>query len=400
MSNIDTETQAPEEAPVETRVPLNETPVDGPGSGRSTLRQQLEKNVESARKPAEAKPAPKGQTTKKSRARQEMEEQAAPEEAPAEGEVAAEETPEGDGGTTLKAPEGWAKEAKAVWEQLPPTVQAAVNKREADMAKGVDDLKKKQGEIDQVLQPRMEVIRRHGHTPAQAVNQLFSWFEALSANPQVAFPALAQSFKFDLRAIPGLLPQQQQTPAQQAAQVDPKAQPAPEEIPVGVQNYVKTLEQKINELQQGVSQQFSQLSNSFQQQTQAKTEEILTNWAKDKPYFEDVRRVMGQLIQSGTVAPLQNGSADLDKAYDMALWAMPEVRQKVQADLKTKDDAARKAKADTEKRAQQEQADKARRASAGSLTGGAPGNPVQPGKPKKGKSVRESIMEARQELAE
>jgi hypothetical protein len=399
MSNVDTETVAPVEAPVETRVPLNEAPVDGPGSGRSTLRKELEKNAEAARKPAA--PQPKGQTTKKSRARQEMEEQETPEEAPAEGEVAPAEgeTPE-EGGAALKAPEGWAKEAKAVWEQLPPAVQTAVNKREADMAKGVDDLKKKQAEIDQVLQPRMEVIRRHGHTPAQAVNQLFSWFEALSANPTVAFPALAQSFKFDLRAIPGLLPQQQQTPAQPAAQPDPKKQPAPEEIPPSVQNYVKTLEQQINELKQGVDQRLGQLSNSFQQQTQAKTEEILMSWAKDKPYFEDVRRVMGQLIQSGTVAPLPNGSADLDKAYDMALWAMPEVRAKVQADQKAKEDAARKAKADAEKKLQQEQADKARKAAAGSLTGGAPGNPPQPGKPKKGKSVRESIMEARQELAE
>ena len=46
MSNLDTETQAPAEAPV----PLNETPVDGPGSGRSEIRKQLEKSVDEARK--------------------------------------------------------------------------------------------------------------------------------------------------------------------------------------------------------------------------------------------------------------------------------------------------------------------------------------------------------------
>jgi hypothetical protein len=261
------------------------------------------------------------------------------------------------------------------------------------MAKGVDALKKTYNELDQVLQPRMDVIRRHGHTPAQAVNQLFAWFEALSANPQAAFPALAQSFKFDLKSLPGMVAQ-----AAQAA-VDPaKALPAvkPEDIPP----YVKTLEQQIAEIKQGFTQQIGQLSNTFAQQTQAKTEEILANWSKDKPYFEEVRKMMAHLIQSQAVAPLPNGSADLDKAYDMALYALPEVRQKVLAEQAEKAEAARKAKLDAEKKAQQAQADKARKAS-GSVVGGAPGSPsTAQGKPKKSKSVRESIMEAREQLSE
>lgn len=377
--------------------PMNEAPVDGPGSGRSKLRSQLEKNVETVRTRDEAAAkAPKA--PQKSRARQELEEQEAevPEQEVTEPVVEDQQTEQ----PQVLAPEGWAKEAKAEWEKLPPTVQAAVAKREADMAKGVDEIKKKYSEIDQALAPRMEVIRRHGHTPAQAVNQLFAWFEALSANPVQAFPALAQSFKFDLRHIPGLqqVLQQQQDPKlaqQEQKPIDPA------EIPQGVQNYVKSLEQRINELKQGVSQQFTQLTSSFAQQQQAKTEEILMTWAKDKPYFDDVRKMMAHLISSQAVPPLANGSADLDKAYDMAIYALPDVRQRViDAQKKTEDDA-RKAKAATEKKLQQEQADKARRAGA-SLTPGAPGAAVaQQGKPKgKSKSVRESIMEARQELSD
>jgi len=98
---------------------------------------------------------------------------------------------------------------------------------------------------------------------------------------------------------------------------------------------------------------------------------------------------------------MANGNADLDKAYDMAIFAIPDVRTKILADQQKAADNARTAKAAAERAAQQEQANKARRASGGSLTPGAPGNLIAPtGKPKKGKSVRESIMEAREELSE
>ena len=385
-------------------IPRNEAPVDGPGSGRSQLRQQLEKNVDTARKAEGREPARK--QPQRSRARQEMDAQAQEPEPGQQEPVAGEEPAESAQGQQVqtKPPEGWAKEAKAVWEQLPPEIQTAVSKRETDMAKGVDDLKKKYTEIDQALQPRMDVIRRHGHTPAAAINQLFAWFEAISANPQVAFPALAQSFKFDLRTLPGLVQaaqaqQQQPQPGQQPVQGQQPAQQT--DIPPALQQYIGQLQQEVQALKEGVGQQIGQLTSSFAQQSQAKTEEILANWAKDKPYFEDVRKMMAHLITSQAVPPLPNGNADLDKAYDMAMFALPDVRTKILADQQTAAEEARKVKAAAEKAAQQEQANKARRASGGSLTPSAPGNVIaQQGKPKKGKSVRESIMDARAELSE
>lgn len=402
VENADVGGGAPPPAP-----PINETPVDGPGSGRSELRKQLEKNAEAVRKGGEQRRPP----AQRSRARQELEQlEADPAEAepqPAEG---GEPQPQSD----LKPPEGWAKEAKAEWANLSPAIQTAVAKREADMAKGVEDLKKKQAEIDQALAPRLDTIRRHGHTPAQAVNQLFAWFEALSANPHQAFPALANSFKFDLRSIPGLVPQgmsqqQQQLPQQQQQQPGPQGQQQQQQPPVGdlppaLQQYFQSLEKRVQDLYMGLDQKFGQqlgqLNNSFEQQSQAKTEEILANWAKDKPHYEGVRKMMAYLIGSGAIPPLPNGTADLDKAYDAALFAVPEVRQQVLAEQQKAAEDARKVKAEAEKKLQAEQAAKARKA-AGSISPSAPGNPTLPqDKRKKGKSVRESIMEAREELTE
>ncbi len=401
MADENIEVQTPETPAPTPEVPMNERPVDGPGSGRGELRKQLEKSAEQARKADgtfdKRQPAKQPQ---RSRARQEaeaQEQEAAP--APAEGE---QEAPV-EGQTETKPPEGWTREAKAEWERLPPHVQAAVSKREEDMNKGVEQLKASHKDIDEALKPRLDTIRRFGHTPAQAVNQLFAWFEALGANPQAAFPALAQSFKFDLKTLPGM----QATPPAAAPGTQPGAQPPAQPVAqpgspaADIPPYVKTLEDRIAELQNTFGQQLNYLGQNFQQASQAKTEEILANWAKDKPYFEEVRQMMGHLISSNAVAPLANGSADLDKAYDMALYALPDVRNKVLADQQQKAEAARVAKAAAEKKAQQEQADKARKAAAGSLTQGAPGAPAagQTAK-KKGKSVRESIMEARQELSE
>ena len=111
------------------------------------------------------------------------------------------------------APAAWTKEAKEVWAQLPPAVQAAVVKREADVQKGVDELKQRYTDLDQALAPHVQAIRQHGHTPAQAVHQMFSWFQALTANPDAAFPALIKSFNYDPRR---LVPQQQPAAAQPA----------------------------------------------------------------------------------------------------------------------------------------------------------------------------------------
>lgn len=387
-------------------LPMNERPADGPGSGRSEIRKELEKSFDTARKSERSREAPPKKYV--SSARKEAAAQGQ-EAAPAEGEAEAAPAEEAAAEPATAAPEGWTKEAKAEWENLPPAVQAAVAKREVDMSKGVEQIQKKYAEIDQVLQPRMETIRKHGHTPAQAVNQLFAWFESLSANPQVAFPALAESFKYNLRSIPGLIPaeliqlwqEKQKAGQQQPGQQQPAAEAQPGgEVPAGVQKYINELNQKLQALEQGFTNQLGQLSSSFQQQSQAKTEEILANWSRDKPHFEEVRRTMSRLIASQEVPPLPNGAADLDRAYDMALWALPEIREKILAEQRQKADAELKAKQAAERKAQQDQADKARRAQAGSITGSAPGAPGLPAKPRKGKSVGESIREAIGELRE
>jgi hypothetical protein len=371
-------------------------PPSGPGSGRSDLRLQLEKNFETDRKATEKAAAPpkKAKTAKRVAGGAEID--AA--EAPAAGAEAAEAPAEGEGGqqaqpAAVAAPEGLSAEAKAAWADTPPAVQAAVAKRLADSAKGVEELKGKYAELDQALAPHMEAIRRHGMTPAQSINQLFSWFQALGANPAVAFPALAKSFNLDLAQL--IAPQQQPQPGNGQDPAQPGTPVSPE-----VQKYINDLQAKVDGLQQAFTQKIGAVENTVAQQAQTKTNEILAMWSKGKDHFESVRQLMANLIASGAV-PLKDGQVDLDSAYEMAIYANPEVRTKV---LTAQQEAQKKeaaAKAAAEKKAQQEQADKARKAGV-SVAGAAPGSPGTPGAKGTGKrkSVRESILEAQAELTE
>lgn len=382
-------------------VPLNERPADGPGSGRSALRKDLEKNMATDRKGREAAAVAEAKAPPK-KARGINHQDAEPEPEVVEGAGAdgqPVEGAEGEGQEAVEAlapPKGISKEAAAEWANAPRAVQEAFIKREEQMAQGVQALQQRYADIDGAIAPRLETIRKHGHTPGQAVNQLFAWFELLSANPQQGFPALAESFRFDLRKL--VQPQQAQPGAQPGAE---GGQPEGAISPA-VQSYIDGLTQQVQQLNDVVTQRFGTLENTFAQQSQAKSQEILDNWSKGKPHFEEVRQAMAQILQAGIVPPLANGGADLDAVYDRAIYMMPEIRAKVLADQRKAEQAELKKKQDAERKAQQDQAIAARRAQGGSLGLGAPGNPVDgAGAPKKGKgkSVRESINQAREELS-
>lgn len=416
----ETETGAPE--PTErTRPPMNETPVNGPGSGRSELRTQLEKSFADSRR-SERNQEQVERDTKRSKGQRdqrqtERTEQTERRERPT---TEADQTEEPEGQTepaegeeqteraeSLAAPEAWTKEAKAEWENLSPTLQAAIVKREKDSAKGVEQLlqaKKAFEPIAAVLQPRMEAIQQNGHTPAEAVNQLFAWFDALAQDvgrvkggqQPVAFSALVQSFGLDPRTIFGA-----GTAQPGAASPEPKTteQQPVGEIPAPVQAYITGLEQKLGNLTTAIERKFGALENTFASQREAQTQEVIDSWAKDKPYFNDVKVMMGHLLASNQIPALANGSADLDTAYDMAVYANPVTRAKSLDDQRKKAEKDARDKAERERNANQAHANGARKAAVG-LGPSSPGTttPAVGKQAGKGKSVRESLMEAMEEV--
>ncbi len=307
---------------------------------------------------------------------------------------------EGAGATSVKPPEGWPPAAANEWASMSPTAQAVVAKRFAETQKGVTELKARYADIDRAVQPHLDAIRSHGHTPAQAVHQLFAWFQALAQNPGQAFPALARSFNYDLSQFvqpPAGVPQQ---PAQAGGQASAGAAAEAEgDIPPSVQRYIDTLASQfgghIGQLNQGLEY----LHRNYQAANAAKTNEVLMSWSKDKPHFERVRQTMAQLISSGAV-PLVEGRVDLDGAYAKAVWMDDTTRAEMLAKQEADKAEAAKAAAAAAAKAQADKVGAARRANV-SLTPGAPGTDpgaAARGQRKKGMSVRESIQQAREEL--
>lgn len=394
------------------------------GKGRMGIRESLEKGFSDARKAApeerpsrggkEGRFAPEGPKGSKGAGTAEKA-GAAPEEGDTKPDPG---TQPGDVGATEAAvvpKEGAEKlappatlknnaEALAEWEKA-PALAAAYVRREEEMSKGVEKLKAAHAEVDQAIAPHAEAIRRHGHTPGQAVGQLFGWFQSIAANPKVALPALLQSFNVRPEDV---FPQLRAAPAAQAAAAavagDPAVQPggqsapAAYELPAEYRQLMDGTFQKVSALEQ----QLQQFQQSQQSQQQRATEQIVTGWSKDKPHFERVRGQMAKLIQSGVVGLTSEGQVDLDGAYEAAVYADPELRTTMVADAQKKAQDAAAARAAVEQKAQQEAADKAR-AKAKGLAPSAPGAGPAAGaaaQRKKGMSVGESLREAMKEVRE
>lgn len=351
-----------------------------------TVREQIKKSIAETSEPAPEK-APKNKRTGRF-------EKAAQETASAD---PAAQTPPAD---DTPAPASLSPEAKAAWQNAPKEIKDAFIKREADMQKGVDELKQRYALIDQAIAPHTDALRQMNATPQEAVNRMFMWFKALGGTPKEAFPALAQSMGLDWNQLVGsTAPQQQQDPA--------AAAPAEgTDIPEPVKQYIGKLEQQLQTLG-GMVQQVGGRFQSFEEQAQAqnmaRTTENLNQWAKDKPHFESVRTEMAAMLQSGMIPLLPNGQVDLDTAYERAIYFNPEVRTKVLAEQQQANQQVQQQTEQAATTANQQQVEKARKASVSIPSRNTPGaNNAAPGggkkKPAQKMSVRDSLKAAMAEL--
>lgn len=362
-----------------------------------TVREQIKRSME------EVANEQSGNTTKDPKTGRFQKRGKAQEAAPPAPAAQQQQTPPAD---DIPAPASLAPEAKAAWANAPKEIKEAFVKREADMQKGVDELKQRYALIDQAIAPHTDALRQMNATPQEAVNRMFMWFKALGGTPNEAFPALAQSMGLDWNKVVAATTGQQQPSAQQAQQGQPDPAAQPDEIPEAVKNYIGKLEQQLQNLGgmvQQVGGRFQTLEEAAQAQNLARTTENLNQWAKDKPHYESVRVDMAQLLQSGMIPLLPNGQVDLDTAYERAIYFNPEVRAKVLAEQQQ---ATEKAQQDAEQAAtaaNQQQVEKARKASVSISSRNPPGAGnaapgANKGKPARGLSVRESLKAAVAEL--
>jgi hypothetical protein len=254
--------------------------------------------------------------------------------------------PAQSGSTT--APNGWSAEAKAVWDKLPPAVQAAVTKREQDVVSGVRSLQGRFQAYETEIAKLDSVFQRNGHDRAGGLQTLVAWALAIEQNPIQAITQLAQSY--------GLRPNGAQQPNGTNGQTQLTRQPQLD-IRSAVQPLIAPLQAEIQKLTQARTNE-----------AQAQSDAFVNAWAKDKPHYQSVRGHMRDIVdtavRNGTINDwlAQDGSPDLNKLYETAVFMNPETRQAVLAE-----------QALGRQTQQRQAANKARRAGA-SLRPGAPAN--------------------------
>lgn len=294
----------------------------------------------------------------------------------------------------------WKTKGKASWDKLPADVKKDILAREKEVSDGFAGISprlKRAEEIEQVLAPRAQAIQQFGVSPAQVVNRLFQWMEALGhPNTSVkvnSFKELAKSFGLDVNQLAS-----GSSKAQDAEITESEALAAQNQVPEWFNQYATTMNGEIGTIKQ-----------TFVNQQKAAAESMVMQWANGKPHFEEVRGLMSQLSRPGPngeppVVPLVGGQVDLDGAYAAAIKLHPEVAAKIQVEAaeKTAKEATDKAAKDAKDRAAK--LARARNASS-SLRPGAPSMGAPSGKPNlNGKSgsgqstsVRDSIRAAIEE---
>lgn len=195
-----------------------------------------------------------------------------------------------------RAPSSWSAKVREKWAELPEEVRAEVLRREESHANGVRKLQEEFTPVRQFTESLGGVIQEAaslGQAPVQYIQNLAAAERGLrSGAPEQRFEVLlnlADQYGLPLRQYLNL-PAGEKPAVQQPAALPPQVQ---------------------QELE--ASRQFRQKFEQDNVQSQ------IRQFSQDKEFFEDVRALMADFMDSG--------AKSLQDAYDRAIWAHPEVRQ-------------------------------------------------------------------------
>jgi hypothetical protein len=234
------------------------------------------------------------------------------------------------------APSSWTAEMKAKLASLPPE-HADVIKYAAQRDKEQGDAIARAGQqikayepIGKVIEQFSHVFQKNGLQPHDGIARMMAVNEMLEANPESAIREIAKAYGVNLQGT---------TDEQNATPENPR----------------------IAELEARLARQEAHLTAQLRQQQEAEANELareIADFAKGKPHFESVRKVMAGLMNSGAAETMQD-------AYDRAIYADPTIRQSLQVE-------AQKAAEDKRKAEEAERLAKAKKAS-GINVKGSPG---------------------------
>jgi hypothetical protein len=213
----------------------------------------------------------------------------------------------------VEAPVSWSAEMKAKLASLPP--------EHADVIKYATQRDKEQGDaiaragqqikafepIGKVIEQFSHVFQKNGLQPHDGIARMMAVNEMLEANPKAAIAEIAKAYGVNLQG-------------------ETEQNASPENA-------------RVAELEAKLAKVESHLTAQQRQQMQADNDALareIADFAKGKPHFESVRKVMAGLMQSGAAETMQD-------AYEKAIYADPTIRQSLQVDAQKAAEDKRKA---------------------------------------------------------
>jgi hypothetical protein len=278
------------------------------------------------------------------------------EEAAAEGEQEITDQPqtEDDGQpqkVATEPPQSWSAAQREMWAKIPPEARDYIAQRETEATKTISRMGQELSRfrpLNELLSRHQDTFARHGADPQTGVARLLDVQHSLDNDPYGTVAAIAEMYGVDLTAYAA----QQQTDEYGG---QPQYQPDP--ILIQTRQELAQLRQQLTEREQ----RENQFREYQAQELQRQTDEEVSKWSANREHFDN------PAVKQMMAAAIANGTADtLDDAYDMAVHAIPSIRQKVtEAERKASEAqrAAEKAKhASQAKRASSVNAGTARRA--------------------------------------
>jgi hypothetical protein len=212
---------------------------------------------------------------------------------------------------TIDAPLSWSAEQKAKWASLPPDAQSYIVQRDKEQHDAIT----RAGQQIKAFEPIGKVIEQYGHVfqknglqPHDGIARMMAVNEMLETDAPAAIREIARVYGVNLQGT---------TDEQNANPENPR----------------------IAELEARLARQEAHLTAQMRQRQEAEANELareIADFAKDKPHFETVRKVMAGLMNSGAAETMQ-------EAYDRAIYADPTIRQSLQVDAQKAAEDKRKA---------------------------------------------------------
>ena len=223
-------------------------------------------------------------------------------------------------------PEAWEQKDKDFFLKISdPDTRKWLIDRDNNYGTKVKDYETRYAGFDDVFAPFKDRLEATGQQPVQVIDNLLKAQLALEEKPEESFLWLAQRFGVDIKKLAGMQGAAELTGDDPLADLDPK-----------LRDYIKGLEAKVNTVDTRFQSQDEQQAQQMRQRLVDTAKEFRdAKNDKQEPLYPHMANpavvdYMSTLLKTGVVK-VEGGDvlSAYKKAYDQAIYAIPEVRAEV-----------------------------------------------------------------------